>query len=754
MKTFYNEAAVLWHQQILDLNERADPIQFRPKPTQLSNAWRNKTASLTERKHKRDVPRLVPTFHGNTKYDAAYGSQQRAMLTALKADFDSGFNPITSDDDLVILDSGCSIAITPDITDFIDGTYAAQDHQISGIGSGLHSLGIGEVNWLFIDNDNKPVNMKLTCLHVPDIPCRLLPPQQIAQQGNSKLPEGAWLGKNTSAKVFYDGHVIDFPYDKSSNLPCKKVSPGCTKFCMFIAEATGSIKTSETDTILKTDSIENTTNLTIHQRTLLRLHHRFGHRSFQDIQTWARDGRFDLPIEVSKCKIPTCLACKFGDAKKNPHNNGTTHSVGPENPSPGDFVSVDTMEAGIPGYISFTSGKPSKRRYTNSTVWVDQSTKHIWVDHQETKTGKETLQSKIRYEKFAARYSREVQHIHSDNGIFAKNEFVTHCAANNQTHTFCGVGAHWQNGVVERYIGHLTSRARTMLIHAMRLWPAMVTPEFWPYAISHAARIHDHSPRRGQTKSPHKLFTNEKDNINPNDFHVFGCPVFVLAKELQDGKSVQKFSRARSHMGIYVGQSKHHASNVALVFNPRTQLVSPQYHVVFDEDFETVESSDPQQMEANIRMMSDQLFQDHEWIHCDDFTDPEDPHPHRYFDVGWDISRIYEDLRQRKKQSTKQLARLIQNNSRLRKELGIPKYRTDNTSDLSASDPVSNITQENKPTFISTPIPEREAPQVSEGVSTKRTWIRTRPRTRKHKTNSNPNRQRATARKPDIPCST
>jgi hypothetical protein len=56
--------------------------------------------------------------------------------------------------------------------------------------------------------------MKLTCLHVPDIPCHLLLPlQQIAQQGTSKLPEGAWLGKQMSAKVFYDGHVIDFPYN-------------------------------------------------------------------------------------------------------------------------------------------------------------------------------------------------------------------------------------------------------------------------------------------------------------------------------------------------------------------------------------------------------------------------------------------------------------------------------------------------------------------------------------------------------------
>ena len=39
---------------------------------------------------------------------------------------------------------------------------------------------------------------------------------------------------------------------------------------------------------------------------------------------------------------------------------------------------------------------------------------------------------------------------------------------------------------------------------------------------------------------------------------------------------------------IYLGRSPAHASNVALVLNPKTGLVSPQFHVVFDDDFTTV----------------------------------------------------------------------------------------------------------------------------------------------------------------------
>jgi hypothetical protein len=41
-------------------------------------------------------------------------------------------------------------------------------------------------------------------------------------------------------------------------------------------------------------------------------------------------------------------------------------------------------------------------------------------------------------------------------------------------------------------------------------------------------------------------------------------------------------------MGVYLGHSPFHAGSVTLVFNPKTARVSPQYHVIFDDDFTTV----------------------------------------------------------------------------------------------------------------------------------------------------------------------
>ena len=44
----------------------------------------------------------------------------------------------------------------------------------------------------------------------------------------------------------------------------------------------------------------------------------------------------------------------------------------------------------------------------------------------------------------------------------------------------------------------------------------------------------------------------------------------------------------RSRIGVYLGHSPFHVGSVALVFNPKTGRVSPQYHVVFDDTFSTV----------------------------------------------------------------------------------------------------------------------------------------------------------------------
>ena len=91
-----------------------------------------------------------------------------------------------------------------------------------------------------------------------------------------------------------------------------------------------------------------------------------------------------------------------------------------------------------------------------------------------------------------------------------------------------------------------------------------------------------------------------------------------------------------------VGHSKHHASNVILVYNPITKLVSPQYHIVFDKDFTLIKHK-PGSQEHNemIDQLFAGLFLDVEWTHSNDFTEAPDT-IHHYFDSTWDFLHMEE----------------------------------------------------------------------------------------------------------------
>ena len=68
----------------------------------------------------------------------------------------------------------------------------------------------------------------------------------------------------------------------------------------------------------------------------------------------------------------------------------------------------------------------------------------------------QTIAAKIAFERLAASYDVKVKHYHADNGHFACKGFRDVVHAAGQKITFCGVGAHHQNGIIENMIGLLT----------------------------------------------------------------------------------------------------------------------------------------------------------------------------------------------------------------------------------------------------------------------------------------------------------
>lgn len=63
-----------------------------------------------------------------------------------------------------------------------------------------------------------------------------------------------------------------------------------------------------------------------------------------------------------------------------------------------------------------------------------------------------------------------------------------------------------------------------------------------------------------------------------------------MDNQLQQKKSFQKW-KERAHIGIYLGQSPQHNQSIALVLSRETGLVSPQFHIICDNNFTTTKDN-------------------------------------------------------------------------------------------------------------------------------------------------------------------
>ena len=327
----------------------------------------------------------------------AVAEASHAMVFALAMDSTfSESHQLTSDDVIVLLDSGTSCAVSNNELDF-EYIQPIQDLELKGIISGLRQVkGISHVVWTFLDEFRNNTPVCLTCLYVPGAPARLLLPQQLSEDASAT--NGAWIGKGDHAKAFYNGSCIKFQYDSDSNLPIAWLAPGIETFIAFCSLAT--TEASNDDTLISLWMLPPD-NLMDMQCKLLHLHHHFGHQSMTTIQEWAQTGYNGVPPDIAKCKIPLCQGCQFGTAKRHPRKQDKD-SLSKSAEEPGDFVSVDQMVAGTLGLIPFDVGSvtTSKRQYTCATLWCDHASRFLWSHLQESTNAVATLESKVGFETF------------------------------------------------------------------------------------------------------------------------------------------------------------------------------------------------------------------------------------------------------------------------------------------------------------------------------------------------------------------
>jgi transposase InsO family protein len=230
-----------------------------------------------------------------------------------------------------------------------------------------------------------------------------------------------------------------------------------------------------------------------------------------------------------------------------------------DNLTPGDVVSVDQIESSIPGLLAQITGSLTRKRIVGLSVYVDHGSDLSYIYHHTSMSSKETLKGKESFEQFARTHGVHIKHYHADNGRFKDNLFIKAIERNNKTISFSGVGAHHQNGIAEKRIGDLQRRATALLLHAERRWPDAINSHLWPYAMRAANDSRNSFPNKNSLECPISKFTRSSKVPKLGNLHHFGCPVYVLKKEIQYGKKAKKWTdrtRIGIHLGIHQGMHR------------------------------------------------------------------------------------------------------------------------------------------------------------------------------------------------------
>ena len=407
------------------------------------------------------------------------------------------------------VDNGASRCMSSHIEDFVD-VPKQTNLGVEGLTGTAKGNFEGTIEWRIEDDDGRKHTIRLPgSLYVPKANIRLLSPQHWSQIAKDNKPErrGTWSGTyDDCIEMWWDQRKYKrtVPLDpNSTNVGTISMAPGYTRYHAFAAEMgepegdgydedltyepkvvtddednewCTECETDEESDEMRTDPLRTEFDLNgptnepeakvdideeehIPQKdsaSLLWWHHRLGHLSPTKLRILAKMGIM-------------CTSCLYGKATRRPWRSKTRNSSRwKQEPltKPGQCVSVDQLESTTPGLIAQLRGIPTKKRYRGATVFVDQFSGLSYIHLQKTLSGEETVSAKEAFERYARSHGVQVIHYHADNGIFADNKWRKACADNSQRLTFCGVNAHFQNGVAERRIRELQEQARTMLIHA------------------------------------------------------------------------------------------------------------------------------------------------------------------------------------------------------------------------------------------------------------------------------------------------
>ena len=675
-----------WNSELNVGKSQSDPVPLSSRRSRKMHSRRTKRRSQIQR----SVTTVKREHMSETKPSPLWTRFYKRMCCVASL---VNLSNITSTDDgsdvfeSVLFDSGANCCLTNKRSDFCgEIVEAGPSDKIDGIGKGLSIKGYGTVAWTFTADNGMYRTLRLPCYYVPSIHQRVASLQVIMDIYDCESI------RMTSTQMCLSGSENDppmtVPVHPKSRLhmaePCsgpkhtKSTGPATPQSAKGKGRNYGTTVTRHPPTGNKSakkasvSSGKNKTpkpalptmshpslttpdniNLSEPEKELLRWHHRLGHVNMRRVQWLFRQGLLATSSAQRRLHStaanlshgPLCTACQFAKQRQRTTPGTIKKPIKSEEGAlkkdtlyPGQLVSIDHFDCKPLGRLVNTYGKESNdKRYKGGCIFVDHATGTVFVGLQSKLNSHETLFAKELFEKvFCDGYGVVVQRYLSDNGTaFTSKNYSQHLENFHQTIHHSSVGAHHSNGVAERNIGSLMSISRAMLHHAAIHWPEVADVGLWSLAVIHAMYILNHLPRSDTGRSPIELFSRRTLSYGSfSDLHVWGCPVYVLDSTLSSGHKLPRW-KSRSSRGMYVGISLKHGTRTPLILNLETGAITPQFHVVFDDEFTTVQASSSSKIN----------FDDEDWYHTFGLTphqyvpddvgdDPDDPRPHASELVG------------------------------------------------------------------------------------------------------------------------
>jgi len=490
----------------------------------------------------------------------------------------------------VLLDCGASACTSPDLEAFEPESLCTLRKPImmQGVGGGVEITMQGILSYQTLDDNGNPLTIRVPGYYAPHLKQSLFSPQILFM---TSLPNASVLLSGTTA-------VINFSKSVSLTLQLDLQSR------LFYMPTFSNVQQAADELLCNLSLTQDSNqNLSRGQKTLLRFHHALCHIGFGTIRKIGKLGWLGTKgLQLGDpTTTPIYASCQYGKGhKRNTGASTTTPTSKPEGAiskdalTRGDLVCMDHFVVTEHGRLWTSKGhEPSDKRFCGGTIFVDVASGRIELKFQISLAAADTIQSKMEYERLCQSYGFMVKSYRTDNGTFTAQSMLSHIDQKGQFLSFSGAGAQHQNGVSERAIKTICEAARTIMLHAALRWPDSYDPALWPMAMQYAADIYNEIPRGLGDITPEEIFSEfHSSHSRLLNARAWGCPTFVLEPKLREAGGKLPKWQPKTRRGQFLGFSKCHSSTVGLICNLKTGSITPQFHCVYDSEFETVGSSD------------------------------------------------------------------------------------------------------------------------------------------------------------------